>query len=141
MGAAWSQFPARPSDKNSSCSYCISRQCMWRHSLNLYKCYTRRIFLPCCYTVFSINQMRKLEPRVASGQEVIPTYTGFPGGSGVKNLPTMQETLGSIPGSGRSPGGGNGHLLRYSCLDNPMDRGAWQAMVHWITKSRTQLSH
>ena len=45
---------------------------MWRHSLNLYKCYTRRIFLPCCYTVFSINQMRKLEPRVASGQEVIP---------------------------------------------------------------------
>ena len=46
---------------------------------------------------------------------------------------------GSIPGSGRSPGGGNGNLLQYSCLENPMDRGAWQATVHRVSKSRTQL--
>ena len=45
---------------------------MWRHALNLYKCYTPCIFLSWCYIVFSVNQMRKLEPRVASGQEVIP---------------------------------------------------------------------
>ena len=45
--------------------------------------------------------------------------------------------MGSIPGLGRCPGGGNGNLLQYSCLENPMDRGAWQAMVHKVTKSRT----
>ena len=48
--------------------------------------------------------------------------------------------LGSIPGSGRSPGEGNGNPLQYSCLENPTDRGAWQATVHGAAKSRTQLS-
>jgi len=47
--------------------------------------------------------------------------------------------MGLIPGSGRSPGGGQGNLLQYSCLENPMDRGAWWAMVHKVAKSRTQL--
>ena len=44
---------------------------------------------------------------------------------------------GSTSGLGRSPGGGNGNLLQYSCLENPMDRGAWGATVHWVTKSQT----
>ena len=48
--------------------------------------------------------------------------------------------LGSIPGSGRAPGEGHGNPLQYSCLENPMDRGAWQATVHGVAKSRTQLS-
>ena len=48
--------------------------------------------------------------------------------------------VGSIPGLGRSPGGGHGNTLQYSCLENPMDRGAWQAVVHRVTKSRTRLS-
>ena len=48
--------------------------------------------------------------------------------------------LGSIPGSGRSPGEGNGSPLQYSCLQNPMDRGAWQAAGHGVAKSRTRLS-
>ena len=46
-----------------------------------------------------------------------------------------------IPGLGRSPGGGNGYPLRYSCLGNPTDRGAWQATIHGVTKSQTQLKH
>ena len=46
----------------------------------------------------------------------------------------------SIPGSGRSPGEGNGNPLQYSCLENSIDRGAWQATVHGVTKSRTQFS-
>ena len=49
--------------------------------------------------------------------------------------------LGLIPGLGRSPGEGNGNRLQYSCLENPMDGGAWWATVHGVTKSRTQLSH
>ena len=48
--------------------------------------------------------------------------------------------MGSIPGSGRSPGGGHGNPLQYSCLKNPMDRGAWRAAIHGAAKSRTRLS-
>ena len=61
----------------------------------------------------------------------------------VKNLgvsATNVTNAGSIPGSGRSPGVGNGNPLQYSCLENSMDGGAWQATVHEVTKSRTQLS-
>ena len=47
--------------------------------------------------------------------------------------------MASIPRSGRSPGGGHGNPLNYSCLENPMDRGAWWATVHWVTKSQTRL--
>ena len=68
---------------------------------------------------------------------------GFPGGSVVKNLPASagdEGDMGSIPGSGRSPGGGNGNPLQYSCLENSMDRGAWQGTVHGVTQSRTRLS-
>ena len=59
---------------------------------------------------------------------------GFPGGSVVKNPPTNAEDVGSIPGWGRSPGGGHGNPLQYSCLENPMDRGAWCATVHRVAK-------
>ena len=60
---------------------------------------------------------------------------GFPGRSAVKNLPTNVGDVGSVPGSGRSPGKGNGNLLQYSCLGNPMDRGAWRATAHGVTKN------
>ena len=55
---------------------------------------------------------------------------GFPGGSVVDSLPANAEDAGSIPGSGRSPGEGNGNPLQYSCLENPMDRGASWDTVH-----------
>ena len=57
----------------------------------------------------------------------------------VKSAPTNPEDLGSIPGSGRSPGGGHGNALQYSCLENSMARGAWGSIVHRVTKSCTQL--
>ena len=55
----------------------------------------------------------------------------------IKNLPANAGDPGSIPGFGRSPREGNGNLLKYSCLENPMDRGAWWAIVPGVTKSRT----
>ena len=58
----------------------------------------------------------------------------------VKNLPAVQGDLGLIPGSGRSPGEGNGNPLQYSCLGNPMDRGALEATVHGVAKSWIGLS-
>jgi len=58
----------------------------------------------------------------------------FPGGSVIKNLPANAGDTGSIPGLGRSPGEGNGNPLQDSCLGNPMDRGACQAIVHEVTK-------
>ena len=62
---------------------------------------------------------------------------GFPGGSDGKASAYNVGDLGSIPGSGRSPGEGNGNPLQYSCLENPMDGGAWWATVHEVDKSRT----
>ena len=62
---------------------------------------------------------------------------GFPGGSVVKNLPANARDIrdaGSIPVLGQLPGEGNGNPLQYSYLENPMDRGAWQATVHKFTK-------
>ena len=58
----------------------------------------------------------------------------------VKRLPANVGDLGSIPGSGRSPGEGNGNPLQYSCLENSVDRGDWHAAVHGAAKSQTQLS-
>ena len=69
--------------------------------------------------------------------------SGFPGGSVVKNpLANARDTgdVGSIPGLGRSPGGGNDNTLQYSCLENPTDRGTWWATVSEVEKSQTWLS-
>ena len=62
---------------------------------------------------------------------------GFPGSTVVKNLPANAREAGSIPGSGRFPGIGNNNPLQYSYLVNSMDRKAWQAIVHGVSKSRT----
>ena len=66
----------------------------------------------------------------------------FPSGSAVKESTCNAGAVGdvgSIPELGKSPGGGNGNPLQYSCLENPMDRGAWWATVHRVAKSWTQL--
>ena len=65
---------------------------------------------------------------------------GFSCGSAGKESTCNVGDLGLIPGLGRSPGEGNGNPLQYSCLESPMDRGAWWPIVHGITKSWTQLS-
>ena len=65
---------------------------------------------------------------------------GFPGSSAGEESAYEEADLGSIPGSGRSPGEGNGNPLQYSCLENCMDRGAWQATAHGVAKSWTRLS-
>ena len=65
---------------------------------------------------------------------------GFPGGSDGKESACNAGDLGLITGLGRSPGGGHGNPLQYSCLENLMDRGDWWATVHRVTKSRTRLS-
>ena len=70
---------------------------------------------------------------------IIIAGMGFPGGSEVKASARNVGDLGSIPVSGRSPGEGNGNPLQYSCLENSMDRRAWWATVHGVSKSRTQL--
>ena len=61
-------------------------------------------------------------------------FKGFPDGLLVKNPPANSRDTGSIPGSGRFPREGNGKPLQYSCLENPMNRGAWLAMFHGFTK-------
>ena len=62
----------------------------------------------------------------------ITDYLGFPCGSAVKNVPAKAGDTGSIPGWGRSPGERNDKLVQYSCLGNPIYRGAWQAIIHGV---------
>ena len=72
---------------------------------------------------------------------LLSRYMGFPGGSDGKVSAYSVGDLGSIPGSGRYSGEGNGNPLQYSCQENPMDRGAWWATtVHTVAKSQTQPS-
>ena len=68
-------------------------------------------------------------------------YEDFPGGSEEHNLPASAGDAGSSPGSGRSPGEGNGNPLQYSCLEDAMDREAWRAKVYGVAKSWTRLSN
>ena len=72
--------------------------------------------------------------------KLYPSGLSFPGGSEVKASAWNEGDPGSIPGSGRSPGEGNGNPLQHSCLENPMEGGAWCATVHGVPKSRTRLS-
>ena len=89
-----------------------------------------------------INQkqaiLRKILTDLTSYQ--FKTFMCFPSGSDGKESACNAGNSGSIPGLGRSPGEGNGNPLQYSCLENSMDRGAWQATVHRVPKSWTQLS-
>ena len=64
------------------------------------------------------------------------THMGFPGGSVVKNPPAMQETQVQSLGQEDPPGGRNGNTLQCSRLENPVDRGSWYAIVHWVSKSQ-----
>jgi len=72
--------------------------------------------------------------RIKANHFKVAHYLGFPGGSVGKESTCSTGDMGLIPGSGRSPGKGNGNPLQYSCLGNHMDRGAWWATVHWVTR-------
>ena len=69
--------------------------------------------------------------------QILNYYVDFPGGSDSKASVYNEGDPGSSPGLGRSPGEGNGNPLQDYCLENPMDRGAWQAIAHGVTKSQT----
>ena len=82
---------------------------------------------------FLSDQCKEIEESNRMGK----TGDLFPGGSEVKASACNARDLVSIPGSERSPGEGNGNPFQYSCLENPMDRGAWWATVHGVKKIRT----
>ena len=88
----------------------------------------------------SQTQLKRLSMHI---QRVLTRFRtlGFPGGSDGKESACNVGDLGSIPGLGRSPGGGLGNPLQYLCLENPMDRGVWLATFHGVAKSWTQLSN
>ena len=90
---------------------------------------------------FSFQPQRKAMPRSVQTTTQLALIShaskNFPGGSGSKASAYNVGDPSSIPGLGRSPGEGNGNPLQYSCLENPMDGGAWLATVHGVAKSRT----
>ena len=97
----------------------------------------------CCFSHMSFTPMPffswfllpgKTPPHPLGLNPRVKTSLGFPGSSGLKNLPANAGDAGSIRCLRRSPSRGNGNPLQYSCLGNPMDRGAWWATVHGVTK-------
>ena len=96
------------------------------------------------YRQLDVLQVVRAEHQRAATQvatELFPSAnTGFPRGQWVKNLSPDAGEAGLISRLGRSPGGGNGSPLQCSCLENPMDTGAWRAAVHGVAQSRSQLS-
>ena len=84
---------------------------------------------------FSYHNLRN--PVRVINSDLIHERVGSPGGSDSKESAHDAGDPGSIPGLGRSPGEGNGYPLQYTCLENSMDRVAWKAAVHGVTKSRT----
>ena len=92
------------------------------------------------YAHLSLHPHNKLRREIV----IIPFYRlkkGLPSWLDSKESLCSAGNPGLVPELGRSPGEGNGNRLQYSCLENPMDRGAWQATVHNIAKSRTRLSN
>ena len=79
-------------------------------------------------------------PKREGTYEYIKHSLGFPCGSAVKDSPANAGDASSIPGLGSFPGEGSKNPLWYSCLENPMDRGAWQATIHGVAQSHTRLS-
>ena len=90
-----------------------------------------------CSGVVVVSSVKQNNYNKAPFKTELP-HKGFPGGSVVKNPPASAGHAGSIPGSGRSPGEGNGNPLQDSCLQSSMDRGARGARVQGVTKSRTE---
>ena len=117
MGSTWMGFSGCP--------------LQWKQSLNHW---TTREVPESTEFLYTNNKLSEKEIG-----KTIP-FMGFPGGSDGKESSCNAGDLGLIPLLGRSPGGGHSNPLRYSCLENPMDRGAWWATVHEVTKSRTWLS-
>ena len=109
-------------------------------------------YIPVSPPFYLISKLKSLLHIVIYNKNVIYMYVrligkdpdtgkeGFPGDSDCKESAYHAGDLCLIPGSGRSPGEGSGYPLQYSCLENSMDRGAWQATVHGITKTQTWLS-
>ena len=121
---------------------CISQ---YYFSLSVYSCSCKALVELSCYHLhkrrFHSEILIQLVWDRASPSAFFEDPHGFPGGSDGKESTCNAGDLGSIPVLGKSPGGGNGHPRQYSCLENPMDRGAWQTTVHGVTKSWTQLSN
>ena len=128
-------------------SYDPSKYHIHKELFTIYKTEPEKSYDPSKYHIhkelFTIYNIRAPNNFFAILNALLLMYHcwGFPGGSEGKASACNEGDLGSIPGSRRSPGEGNGNPLQYSCLENPMGRGAWRATVHGVAKSRTRLSN
>ena len=98
------------------------------------------------HTTEYYSAVKTTKPHNMGGSQKEARYVGstlwdFPGGSDGKESACSARDWSSVPGSGRSPGEGNGNPLQYSCLENPLDCGPWWATAHGVTKSWTQMSN
>ena len=126
-----------------SCSLCITLLAMWLAAPSIRSTvysHTSWIEVVTCFDSGKWQKEQYVIPSWASpflcrgSWACTSLLEGFPGGSVVKHPSANAASAGLIPGSGRSPGEGNGNPLQYSCLRNPLERGVWRAAVHGVTK-------
>ena len=137
----WSKKLCRSDVKKLSCVFFtdISGKEKLRCRIGCERCETQLLIQCGHFTSAYTGKVSQVQINIFSLALCLASW-GFPGGSVVKNSPASKGDVGSIPGPGRSLGEGNGNPLQYSYLENPMDRGAWRATVHRVTKSRTRWS-
>ena len=132
-------------DLFQSCGHCWVFQICWRFECSIFTASSFRIWnssteiLSPPLALFVV-MLSKAHLTSHSRKSLWVYNTGFPHSSVGNESACSTGDPSSIPGLGRSPGEGNGNPLQYSCLENPMDRGAWWAAVHGVAKSRTRLS-
>ena len=129
-----SPFPLLLAGASTALPYCLK-------SCNAHDRKTHHWMKPTIVNTQFENRAIWSDPSIIAANLWISRVGTLPGGSDSKESACSATDPGLIPGSGRSPGEGNGNPLQYSHLENSMDRGAWQARVHGVTKSQTQLSN
>ena len=125
-----------------SVNICFIYLCFMIFCIYMYKCYILLTYWPlyrCMWPSLSLVTTFDAMIILSDLSIVTPDHGSFSGCSDGKESAWKARDLGLIPGSGRFPGEGTGYPFQYSCLENFMDRGTWQATVHGIAKSQTQL--
>ena len=137
---SWTPLPSHSPSYPAGSSQCISPEHL-SHASNLDWWSVYHLFsdLSVNSLFLTFSSLDKEVRVVFEWVSMSRNWQGFSGGSVIKNPPANSGDTGLIPGSGRLHGEGNGNMLQYSCLENPMDRGVWWAMVHGVAKSQTQL--
>ena len=139
-GRAWAQAFIRRLHSSLISLYCSKLAEVWTGARALHGCFLKMLILPkiglwlWANDIINLGMLKVCISEMGSNDRIIVRIRGFPHSSADKSSACSAGDLGLIPGPGRSPGEGNGNPPQYSCLESHIDRGAWWATVHGVTR-------